>query len=166
MPPFLYTCITEQDKWQTGEKEGIIVKYVLLVSHGMFAPGLHSALDMLAGEGRKDILSVSLENGMGSDVYADNVKKCLEVVGPEDEILLFGDLVGGSPLTTAANVIAEQKLLERTVMMGGMSLPLALSAVLMKDAMELRELPGMLLPEAREELKEFTITGEDSEEDI
>lgn len=25
------------------------MKYVLLVSHGMFAPGLHSALNMLAG---------------------------------------------------------------------------------------------------------------------
>lgn len=142
------------------------MKYVLLVSHGMFAPGLHSALDMLAGEGRKDILSVSLENGMGSDVYADNVRKCLEAVGTEDEILLFGDLVGGSPLTTAANVIAEENLLERTVMMGGMSLPLTLSAVLMKDSIELKELPGMLIPEAREELKEFQITGEDAEDDI
>ena len=142
------------------------MKYVVLVSHGMFAPGLHSALSMLAGEGREDILSVSLENGMGSDVYADNVRKCLEVVTQEDEILLFGDLVGGSPLTTAANVIAEKKLLKQTVMMGGMSLPLVLSAVLMKDGMELHELPGMLIPEAREELKEFQITDEDSEDDI
>ena len=75
-------------------------------------------------------------------------------------------LVGGSPLTTAANVIAEKGLLERTVMVGGMSLPLALSAVLMKDGMELSDLPGMLIPEAREELKEFQITSEDSEDDI
>lgn len=142
------------------------MKYVLLVSHGKFAPGLHSALDMLAGEGRDDILSVSLENGMGSDVYADNLRKCLEKVGAEDEILLFGDLVGGSPLTTAANVIAEKGLLERTVMMGGMNLPLALSAVLMKDGMELADLPGMLIPEARDELKEFQITGGDAEDDI
>ena len=47
-----------------------------------------------------------------------------------------------------------------------MSLPLALSAVLMKDGMELKDLPGMLIPEAREELKEFQITGGDSEDDI
>lgn len=142
------------------------MKYVLLVSHGMFAPGLHSALDMLAGGGREDILSVSLENGMGSDVYADNVRKCLSVVKPDDEILLFGDLVGGSPLTNAANVIAQMGLMGRTVMIGGMSLPLALSAVLTKDEMELKDLPGMLIPEARDELKEFQITSEDSEDDI
>ena len=71
------------------------MKYVLLVSHGMFAPGLHSALNMLAGGGREDILSASLEDGM-----------------------------------------------------------------------ELKDLPGMLIPEAREELKEFQITGGDSEDDI
>ena len=46
------------------------MKYVLLVSHGMFAPGLHSALNMLAGGGREDILSASLEDGMGSDAVS------------------------------------------------------------------------------------------------
>lgn len=142
------------------------MKYVVLVSHGMFAPGLHSALDMLAGEGREDILSASLENGMGSDVYAENLRKRLEVVKPEDEILLFGDLVGGSPLTTATNVIAGKDMLKQTVIIGGMNLPLALSAVLMKDGMELRELADMLIPEAREELKEFQVTSEESEDEI
>lgn len=142
------------------------MKYVVLVSHGMFAPGLHSALDMLAGEGREDILSASLENGMSSDVYAENLRKRLEAVKPEDEILLFGDLVGGSPLTTATNVIAEKDMLKQTVIIGGMNLPLALSAVLMKDGMELRELADMLIPEAREELKEFQVTSEESEDEI
>lgn len=142
------------------------MKYVVLVSHGKFAPGLHSALEMLVGGSREDILSASLENGMSSEVYGANLRERLEVVKPEDEILLFGDLVGGSPLTTATNVIAERNLLKQTVIIGGMNLPLALSAVLMKDTMELGELAGMLIPEAREELKEFQVTSEDSEDEI
>lgn len=142
------------------------MKYVVLVSHGMLAPGLHNALEMLAGEGREDILSTSLENGMSSEVYAENLRNRLAVVGKEDEILLFGDLVGGSPLTTAANIIAQMDLLERTVMIGGMNLPLVLSATLMKDTMDRKELAEMLIPEAREELKEFQITSEDSEDEI
>ena len=132
----------------------------------MLAPGLHSALDMLAGEGREDILSASLENGMSSEVYAENLRKKLEAVTPEDEIILFGDLVGGSPLTTATNIIAEKDLLKQTVIIGGMNLPIALSAVLMKDGMELRELADMLIPEAREEIKEFQVTSEEPEDDI
>lgn len=141
------------------------MKYVVLVSHGKLAPGLHNALTMLAGEGREDILSAGLENGMSSEVYAENLKECLSKVGAEDEILLFGDLVGGSPLTTAANVVAQMGLMERTDMVGGMSLPLVLSAVLMKDSMERGELIAMLLPEAREEIKEFKVSGEDAAED-
>lgn len=142
------------------------MKYVLLVSHGTMAPGLHNALNMLAGEGRDDILSTSLENGMGSDVYAENVRKCISKITEEDEILLFGDLVGGSPLTTAANVIAEQGLMKQTLMIGGMNLPITLSAVLMKDTMEREELKAMLIPEAREELKEFVVENEESEDEI
>lgn len=142
------------------------MKYVVLVSHGTMAPGLHNALMMLAGEGREDILSTSLENGMSSAVYVENVRKCISGVTKEDEILLFGDLVGGSPLTTAANVVAEQGLMERTVMLGGMNLPLALSAVLMKDTMETKDLVAMLVTEAREELKEFQVTNTETEDEI
>ena len=142
------------------------MKYVVLVSHGMLAPGLHNALKMLAGEDHPDILSTSLENGMSSTTYAENVRKCISGITKEDEILLFGDLVGGSPLTTAANVIAEEGLLERTVMHGGMNLPLVLSVVLMKDTMDTEDLFATLLPEAREEIKEFRITSEESEEEI
>lgn len=142
------------------------MKYVLLVSHGTLAPGLHNALGMLAGEDREDILSLGLENGTGADEFAGKLKLKLAGVAKEDEILLLADLVGGSPLTTAANVIAELDLIDRTVMIGGMNLPLALSAVLMKDSMELSELKEMLLPEAREELKEFTVVKENEEDEI
>ena len=89
------------------------MKYVVLVSHGMFAPGLHNALGMLAGETREDILSTSLENGMGADQFAENFRKLVSVVGKEDEILLFADLLGGSPLTVSANVLSQEGLLSQ-----------------------------------------------------
>lgn len=142
------------------------MKYVVLVSHGMFAPGLHNALAMLVGEEREDILSTSLENGMSSAVYAENVRKCISGITQEDEILLFADLVGGSPLTTAANVIAEEGLMNRTVMTGGMNLPLVLTAVLSKDDMETAELMDSLIEESREQLKRFEIANEETDDEI
>lgn len=141
------------------------MKYIVLVSHGTFAPGLHNALLMLAGEDREDILSTSLENGMGSDIYIENVRKCISKITKDDEILLLGDLVGGSPLTLAANVIAEEGFLQNTVMIGGVNMPLALSAALMKDDMELGELAEALLAESREVMQEFKIS-EDEEEEL
>ena len=142
------------------------MKYVFLVSHGELAQGMATALGMLAGQGREDILSAGLEDGMGADVFAEKVKECLSRVGAEDEILLFADLIGGSPLTNVANVIAELGLMDRTGMTGGMNMPLVLSAVLMKDTMETEDLVESLIPEAREALARFRITGEDAEEEI
>ena len=43
------------------------MKYVVLVSHGTFAPGLKSVLAMLAGGEREDVISVGLEDGMSAD---------------------------------------------------------------------------------------------------
>ena len=142
------------------------MKYVFLVSHGELAHGMHTALTMFAGENRDDILSVGLKNGMGADAFAEEVKKCLSVTGSDDEILLFADLVGGSPLTTAANVVAEMGLLDRTVMCGGMNLPLVLSAVVMKDDMDTEQLIESLLPEAKDAIRRFQISGEEPEEEI
>ena len=59
------------------------MRYVVLVSHGRLACGLHSALDMLAGEGREDILSAGLENGMGADTYerwGRRMKSCCSAI--------------------------------------------------------------------------------------
>lgn len=142
------------------------MKYIVLVSHGTFAPGLHNALSMIVGGGREDIRSTSLENGMGADVYAENVRKCISGITPDDELLLLGDLIGGSPLTTASNVIAEAGLLSKTVIIGGMNLPLALNAALMKEALELHELAAAVLPEAKDGITEFKVDVTDGEDDI
>ena len=56
--------------------------------------------------------------------------------------------------------------MDRTVMTGRMNMPLVLSAVLMKDTMETEALVESLIPEAREALARFRITGEDAEEEI
>lgn len=141
------------------------MKYVVIVSHGMFAPGLHDAVKMLAGEDSPEVLSTSLLNGMGADEYADNFRKLISPVGPEDEIILFADLVGGSPLSFAANVLAEEGLLGRTLMIGGMNLPLVLTTVLSKDMMELEDIKSEILPDAVEGLKVFEVVSEESADD-
>ena len=141
------------------------MKYVVLVSHGEFAPGLHKAVNMLAGEEREDVLSTSLINGMGADEFAENVKSVLSVVGAEDEIILFADIVGGSPLATTANVLMEMGLLGRTRMIGGMNLTLVLTCVLSKDDEETSELIDELIEGAKDQIKEFVVAVDDEEEE-
>lgn len=142
------------------------MKYVLLVSHGNFAPGLHSAVSMLAGSNRNDILSTSLQDGMSSDTFDENVDKLIRNIQKEDEIILLADIIGGSPLTTTLNVLNRRGFLGSTVVFGGMNLMLALNSILMKDEMDIEDLKEKLINESRESIKEFELGKEDAEEDI
>ena len=140
------------------------MKYLVMVSHGKLADGLHNALGMLVGKDRTDIRSTGLEDGMGADVYAENLRKLLADVKPEDQVVLLGDLIGGSPLTTAIGVISDMGLLPATVIIGGMNLPVALNAVLSKDDTPLEELVQTALAGA--EVREFVVEQGGEDEDI
>ena len=77
--------------------------------------------------------------------------------------ILLGDIIGGSPLTNATNVLVNKGI--KTVILGGMNLPLALTTVLMKDTVSLDEIANQVLEQARMAMQEFKIV-EESEEDI
>ena len=138
------------------------MKYVILVSHGKFANGLNDALSMLAGN-REDILSVVLENGKSVDEFAALFTEKVKDISTDDEVILLGDIIGGSPLTNATNVLVNKGI--KTVILGGMNLPLALTTVLMKDTVSLDEIADQVLEQARMAMQEFKIV-EESEEDI
>lgn len=143
------------------------MKYVVLVSHGTFAPGLHSVLKMLAGGEREDILSASMEDGMGADVFTQRFQKAIEAVKQEDEIILLADIIGGSPLTNALDVLSQKGLLGRTRAFGGMNLPMALTASMMKDGMDMDALADDMLQESRNAIQEMELNmAEEEDADI
>lgn len=140
------------------------MRYLVLVSHGTLAPGLHSVLEMLGGE-RADVLSTSLENGMGADEYVANLNALLEPVTAEDEVVLLGDIVGGSPLTNALNVLQERGLLARSIAFGGMNLPMAMTALMGLQTQDLASLAIMMLSEGRDGAQQIAIASDDDDED-
>ena len=142
------------------------MKYVVLVSHGTFAPGLQSVLSMLAGGEREDVLSIGLIDGMDADEFAQKFRLMIQPFGEDDEVILLGDLIGGSPLTNAVNELSEAGLLKNTIDFGGMNLVMALTAVMMKDDMETDMLKENLLSEAKNAIKEFEIEESEEEDDI
>lgn len=144
------------------------MKYVVLVSHGTFAPGLHSVLKMLAGGNREDILSTSLEDGMSADTFGEHFAELIKGVTTEDQVILLADIIGGSPLTTSLNVLAEKGILKNTIAFGGMNLPMALTAAMTKDAVDEETFKTMLIQETKDAIKELELNLEsvDDEDDI
>ncbi len=135
--------------------------YEILVSHGGFAEGLGDTLKMFVGE-RDDILCIGLKNGEDVASFGERFKKLTQSIHEDDEIIVLGDLIGGSPLTTAVNCLVEKGLLEKTVVLGGMNLAMALTTALSKDN-GVENAKGNILHEAGEAIREFVV--KDNEED-
>ena len=141
------------------------MKYVVLVSHGTFAPGLKSVLAMLAGGEREDVISVGLEDGMSADQFAEKFQDAIGCIKAEDEIILLGDIIGGSPMTNALEQISKKGLEGQTIVFGGMNLAMALTATIMKDDVDKDLLKDALISEAQNAIKEFVLESSDDEED-
>ncbi len=143
------------------------MRYLVLVSHGTLAPGMHSVLTMLGGR-REDVMSASLEDGMGADEYIAQLNEVLAPVAAEDEIVLLGDIIGGSPLTNALNTISEKGLLGSTVAFGGMNLPMAMTALMGLQTASLDALAQSMLQEAHDGARQLEIVpaADDDEDDI
>ena len=141
------------------------MRYLILVSHGTFAPGLHNALGMMAGSDREDIRSTSLLDGMDVDTFRANFTELVGDITAEDEIILTADIIGGSPLTTALDVLTEKGLLGQTLAIGGMNLPLVLTAAFADAETPLDELEQELTGEAKDQIKRFDLGG-DEDDDI
>lgn len=137
------------------------MRYLVMVSHGTLAPGLHSVLKML-GSDAPNIVSTSLADGMGADEYVENVKAMLAPVTAGDEIVLLGDILGGSPLTNAMNVVAEKGLLAKTIAFGGMNLPMAMTAMMGLSTMDLDTLKQMMVQEGKAGMAELVVPADDA----
>lgn len=142
------------------------MKYVILVSHGTFAPGLHSVLKMLAGGDRSDIISASMEDGMGGDDFIRRFEEVTKSVTERDEIILLADIIGGSPMTNALDFLSQKGLLSKTIAFGGMNLPMALTAAMMKDGMDQENLRSSLLIEAKNAMMEMELRIKEDEDEI
>lgn len=140
------------------------MRYLVLVSHGTLAPGIHSVLKMLMGDNPR-VLSTSLEDGMGGDVYTENVRQLLAPLTAEDSVVLLGDIVGGSPLTQAMNVLQERGLLSTAVVYGGVSLPMALTALMGLDNEDTEAFKAELVQEARDGVREIPVATDDDEDE-
>ena len=143
------------------------MRYLLLVSHGTMAPGLHSVIRMLLGD-REDVLSYSMEDGVSADAFVAGLENVIAPITPEASVLVLGDIIGGSPLTNTLNTLTQKGLLARTIAIGGMSLPMAISALMaIDDGMDDASLVASAISEAREGARQVELAlGDEDEEDL
>ncbi|MGN0983249.1 MAG: PTS sugar transporter subunit IIA [Gemmiger sp.] len=140
------------------------MRYLILVAHGEFAPGLHTALNMLVGE-REDVLDIPFHDGMTQEAYKDSIRAAIAPIGKEDEVLILADLLGGSPLTGLLEELAAAVGLTSVRAVGGMNLPMAIAATEAEDD-PLDVAAATIQNEAAEQIRPFTPEPEEDDSDI
>lgn len=143
------------------------MKYVVMVSHGEFAPGLRSAVFMMTGP-KEEVLCTNLRADMSADEFQKNFRDLVAPITTDDQVILLCDILGGSPMTKSLEVLSEKNLLDSAIVLTGMNMPMAMTAIIMKDTLDDKAaLTNAILGEAQGGVSEFkTIADTDSEEDI
>ncbi len=143
------------------------MKYVFLVSHGKFAEGLKTSLEMFAGDAAERVFAIGLHNGKSADDFKKEVEALLDAhkFNDDDEFMILADLIGGSPLTTFMNVFNEYSLLDRATILGGMNFTMALTVVVSLDGMDRDLLAQTALGEAKQALQEYKVPSSDADDD-
>ncbi|MGB4984577.1 MAG: PTS fructose transporter subunit IIA [Erysipelotrichaceae bacterium] len=142
------------------------MRYVIMVSHGEFAPGLKSATFMMTGS-REDVLSCNLKDGMSADEFKVAFSEVTKDICSDDSVILMADILSGSPFTNSLLVLEEKGILDNSLVLTGMNLPMAITAVLMKDNFDdLATLKEVILSEARMGLDSYEPVADSQDDDI
>lgn len=103
---------------------------------------------------------------MSADEFQNNFRELIKPITDDDQIILLADILGGSPLTKALEVLSERNLLDKSLVLTGMNMPMAMTAVIMKDNIDDRDqLRDTILNEAKSAVGEFVTTSSTDDDD-
>jgi len=120
----------------------------LIVSHGEFAGGIKSALELITGPAPEVMVL---------QAYVDENKTVEEEVaavlaGEDAEWVVFTDLLGGSVTNQVLRVAAEAGMASSVHVVAGINLPLVIEVVMSDPAIPVAELLADAIVMAREQI--------------
>lgn len=98
---------------------------VLVLTHGDFAAGIKSSVDLLLGE-TDDIGIVALHEGDDIVEFKSKVEQKLEGIDDEEGAFVLVDICGGSPYNTIAQCLQGRNI----ECLAGVNLPMLIEAVM------------------------------------
>ena len=118
----------------------------LIATHGSFAGGICTSLEMIAGKNENIYLIEGYtENSRPVDVQLDSV---MESISADDELFIFTDLMGGS-ITNQLMKLATKK---NVFLVSGLNLPLLLEIILAGEDIPAEDLIESAITNAREQI--------------
>ena len=108
----------------------------ILTGHGHFANGLKSALDMVAGD--QEAFEIVPFEGSQAATYGEDLRAAItKLRGETDGVLVFVDLLGGTPFNQAMMISAD---VDNVEIVAGTNLPMLIELMLTRANLSLDEL--------------------------
>jgi mannose/fructose-specific phosphotransferase system component IIA len=96
----------------------------LIATHGAFANGVKSSLEIIIGETENlFLIGAYLDQNVSVE---DELKPILDNLSDDDELIIFTDLLGGS----VNNIMLREALRENVHILSGFNLPLLIEVIL------------------------------------
>ena len=137
---------------------------LVVTGHGLFAEGMHSSAQMIAGE-NDHIKYVCFKEDMGLEGLAEKLNAAYNELSDCDGIVVLSDLPGGSPFKTAVECSMEHPD-KQIVVLSGTNLPMIITASTMasfeEDANAMAE---ELLFEGKDNVVRFEMAAREEEEE-
>jgi fructoselysine and glucoselysine-specific PTS system IIA component len=118
----------------------------LIATHGSFAKGVKSSLDIIIGE-TENLSLIEAYVGENKSIE-EELKKVLDDLREGDELVIFSDLLGGS----VTNQILQQALRENVHIVSGFNLPLLLDILLSDADSPVEEIIGNSINNAKDQI--------------
>jgi fructoselysine/glucoselysine PTS system EIIA component len=118
----------------------------LIATHGTFAGGIKSSLDIIIGQIENLFIIEAYVDGNKS--IEDALNNVLKNINDNDELIIFSDLLGGS----ITNQILRYALKENVHVISGINLPLLIEVMLADNEMPLTEVMQIAIANAKDQI--------------
>lgn len=109
---------------------------ILVATHGRFAEGLLNAVELIAGKQEKTG-TIGLFHGDGIWEFEDRMKMLIRELDDGDGVLVFVDILGGSPANTVMKCLSMNHEMRA---IAGVNMGMLVQAVMMRDGTSLEDL--------------------------
>lgn len=94
---------------------------IIIASHGKFAEGMHDAIKMFSGD-LENFSYISLLPDQDLKSFIDDLKNKIDEVDSGDGVVVFCDLLYGTPSNIASSLLKEEKYKEKLEIISGINL--------------------------------------------
>lgn len=130
---------------------------ILVATHASLGKELIAASDLIFG-GQEQIESVGLYHGDSIDELEGKISEAVHRLDTGDGVLVFVDLLGGSPSNMTAKVIHSLRDSMSIECIAGVNLPLLIESLVARSSMDLSALKDHVLDAAADSVVDMRAT--------